>query len=154
MGLTPLAADSARRILEVIHYTIFLHHRLIWSGNVSISDWERGAQVYQFCHPLEVYYRSRATAAGGPFGETFTSNLFQSLSAYVHAHPTKWGEAREGLELRPTLAEVARAERNLTDAAKVICYIVLLELSDLSVDDIDSFFGTDWSAVMLALGLA
>jgi hypothetical protein len=120
MGLSVLAADAARRILEVVHYTNFFRHNLVKSGTISVNDWHQGAEVFSFTKPVEIYYTSRLAASTGPFGKTFTIDLFKNLSAYVHANPTKWRQAREGLEVKPAPQEIATAEKQMTDAAKAI----------------------------------
>src|SRR5207248_8173376 len=72
MDLTALAADAARRTLEVVYFTAFLRHGPIVqrSAPIRLADWKAGAALYSFVRPLQKYFSdpSKAYADVGNYG--------------------------------------------------------------------------------------
>lgn len=156
MHMTPLTADAGRRIIEVIHYTIFLRKKPIALKKktiVTLASWLSGDALYSFRSPLESYYKSQAKAATGPYGENFVLNLYKNLSEYVHGNPKLWAESRIGLSLSASTTDLDKHEDWITSVAKACAYIILTELPDLAVDELDTWFGADWNNVKAALNL-
>jgi hypothetical protein len=157
MGLTSLAADAARRTLEVVYFTAFLRHGPLKQKKrmITSSDWHSGAALYSFVVPLRDYFSdpSRKHADTGIFSAAATTALYADVSGAVHANPLVWGESRDGLLVKADAAGLARRADELLGAARAAAYVVLLELPDLSVDDIELLFSGDWPAVRAILGL-
>ena len=149
MNLTPAAADAARRMLEVVFFTVFMR------GDPNrLAAWHAGAEEFRFAGPLKQYFANSGSAvASGPYGEAFALGLYKRASASVHANPRIWAESRNGLKIEAQSPTLAAREEMLHDAARTATYVTLHELRDLDVDDIEAFFGAAWNAVREALGL-
>ena len=149
MNLTPLAADAARRVLEVVFFTTFMRH-----DPSRLAAWHAGAEEFRFTTPLKQYFTSAgATVASGPYGYAMTLDLYKRLSASVHANPMIWSESRNGLKIQAAHSTIADRETMLHDAARCVTYVILHQLPDLEVDGIEDLFQSNWSAVQSALGL-
>jgi len=149
MNVTPLAADAARRILEVVFFTIFLK-----DDPQKLASWHAGAQEFRFTGRLKAFYDASPPAvANGPFGLAMTDSLYRTLSASVHANPTIWNESRDGLKLAAPLPTLAAREEMLHDAVRSVMYVLLYVLPDLEIDDVESVFPAHWPSVKGALGI-
>ena len=157
MQLSALAADAGRRIVEAVCFTAFLKHNpLKIDGKLGgFADWQSGGALFSFLGPLKTYFDapSRAKAAVGPFGKPFIEALYRELSRSVHGNPVSWGESREGLKVKVEAPTSEIRQRQLMSAAKVAMYVTLIELPDLWIADVASFFGSDWKSVQAALEL-
>jgi hypothetical protein len=149
MNLTPLVADAARRVLEVVFFTTFMRH-----DPDRLSAWHAGAEEFRFSGPLKQYFAAADSAvANGPYGHTATLDLYKRLSASVHANPKVWNESRDGLRIAARPSTTADREAMLHDAARCVIYVILHQLPDLEIDGIEDLFPSNWTSVRSALGL-
>ena len=149
MNLTPLAADAARRLLEVVFFTTFMR-----ADPARLAAWHAGAEEFRFTNPLKQYFiAAGATVANGPYGYAATLDLYKRLSASVHANPTIWSESRDGLKIEAPAPTLVLREEMLHDSARSVLYVVLHQLPDLEIDGIEDLFPTNWPFVRSALGL-
>jgi hypothetical protein len=149
MNLTPLSADAARRLLEVVYFTTFMRN-----DPARLAAWHGGAEEFRFTGPLKQYFTAAgATVESGPYGHAATLDLYKRLSASVHANPTIWSESRDGLKIEAPGPTLVMREEMLHDAARCVLYVVLHQLPDLEIDGIEALYPTNWTAVQSALGL-
>jgi hypothetical protein len=149
MNLTPLAADAARRVLEVVFFTTFM--RL---DPTRLAAWHAGAEEFRFTGPLKQYFTGAGAAvANGPYGQSATLDLYKRLSASVHANPMIWSESRDGLKIEAAPSTTTDREVMLHDAARCVIYVILHQLPDLEIDGIEELFPLNWTSVRSALGL-
>ena len=149
MNLTPLVADAARRVLEVVFFTTFMRH-----DPARLAAWHAGGEEFRFTAPLKQYFTAAGPAvANGPYGYTATLDLYKRLSASVHANPIIWNESRDGLKIEAAPATTADRETMLHDAARCVIYVILHQLPDLEIDGIEELFPASWASIRSALGL-